>query len=66
SSTELPQQVQTAIITFHHVSGIIFVFVNVIVCLLIFFEYDARGRGYRKYLLSLQIYSAIYTFRSSK
>ncbi|GMS81533.1 hypothetical protein PENTCL1PPCAC_3708, partial [Pristionchus entomophagus] len=62
NSTELNANISDSIITFHHVSdfkGVIFFLINILVCFLILFDTDSRGKAYRKYLLSLQISSMI-------
>ncbi|GMS94213.1 hypothetical protein PENTCL1PPCAC_16388, partial [Pristionchus entomophagus] len=57
NSTELNPNISKVIITFHHVSGVVFFLINILVCFLIFFDTDPRGRIYRKYLMTLQISS---------
>ncbi|GMT21463.1 hypothetical protein PFISCL1PPCAC_12760, partial [Pristionchus fissidentatus] len=59
NSTELDSFIQAAIVNFHHVTGVIFFSVNMLVCLLILFDRDPRGRSYRKYLLLLQCSSLL-------
>ncbi|KAF8374167.1 hypothetical protein PRIPAC_80596 [Pristionchus pacificus] len=59
NSTELPQEVQEAIVIFHHISGVLFFLVNSIVIFLILIYVDSRGRAYRKYLLPLQASSTL-------
>ncbi|GMT19987.1 hypothetical protein PFISCL1PPCAC_11284, partial [Pristionchus fissidentatus] len=39
--------------------GVVYFVVNCVVCFLIIFDKDKRGRGYRKYVLSLQISSML-------
>ncbi|GMR40976.1 hypothetical protein PMAYCL1PPCAC_11171, partial [Pristionchus mayeri] len=48
---------QFAISFAHHLCGVILFAVNALVCSLIYFDKDDRGKFYRKYLLSLQICS---------
>ncbi|GMS81530.1 hypothetical protein PENTCL1PPCAC_3705, partial [Pristionchus entomophagus] len=40
-------------------SGLIFFIINSLVCFLIVFDNDSKGKSYRKYLLSLQLSSTI-------
>ncbi|GMS97189.1 hypothetical protein PENTCL1PPCAC_19364, partial [Pristionchus entomophagus] len=60
NSSELNASVTEAIVIFHHVSGVIFFLINMIVCFLIIFDVDPRGKVYRKYLLSLQLSSMMF------
>ncbi|GMR39071.1 hypothetical protein PMAYCL1PPCAC_09266, partial [Pristionchus mayeri] len=40
-------------------SGVVLMFMNIIVCSLIMFDNDPRGKSYRKYIISLQISSML-------
>ncbi|GMR35601.1 hypothetical protein PMAYCL1PPCAC_05797, partial [Pristionchus mayeri] len=56
-STELSEGFQSAVVWAHHICGPPFFVFNAFVCLLILFDTDPRGKSYRKYLLSLQLFS---------
>ncbi|KAF8354525.1 hypothetical protein PRIPAC_96148 [Pristionchus pacificus] len=59
NSSELSPRVFAAIVSFHHIGGAILLSLNLLVCFLIIFVHDARGKVYRKYLLSLQVSSML-------
>ncbi|GMT22159.1 hypothetical protein PFISCL1PPCAC_13456, partial [Pristionchus fissidentatus] len=63
--TELDSTVEQAIIIFCRTSGLTFFLLNVSLCLVIIFDSDVRGRGYRKYLIVLQTSSMTFDLFSN-
>ncbi|GMS90433.1 hypothetical protein PENTCL1PPCAC_12608 [Pristionchus entomophagus] len=59
NSSQLDPGVERVIVLYHHISDVTFFIVNFLVGLLIVLDKDRRGIEYRKYLLSLQVFSTL-------